>query len=163
MTQSAAVGDNISIVAGNPSIVIRDRFAVETPKAVIRSNSGEFELQVFDDYYRVIDVHTGELLQERAGWSPNFSPSSRFLGAHSASLPNFFDDTILVHRCRQGAIDPINLRPLSFKASPQCHLLARTEPPVMSVVRSQTEADRTWPGQPNLVEMTLNGPRAGLV
>ena len=29
-----------------------------------------------------------ELLQERAGWSPNFSPSSRFLGAYSAG-PGF--------------------------------------------------------------------------
>ena len=29
---------------------------------MIRSKSGEFELHVFEDYYRVLDVKTGELI-----------------------------------------------------------------------------------------------------
>ena len=64
--------------------MVRDQFATETPKRVIHSNSGEFSLQVFESFYRVLDAKTGELLQERTGWDPNFSPTSRFLGAYSA-------------------------------------------------------------------------------
>ena len=78
------LGQGLSIFGGNPSIVVRDQFSVETPKRVVRSNSGEFELKIFELYYRVFDVSSGELLQERAGKDPNFSPSSRFLGAYSA-------------------------------------------------------------------------------
>jgi len=83
-TAPTALGKGLSVVGGNPSIVVRDQFSVETPKTIIRSNSGEFELRIFESYYRVFDVGSGELLQERDGWDPNFSPSSRFLGAYSA-------------------------------------------------------------------------------
>jgi hypothetical protein len=87
-TQTTPLGSAISIISGNPTIVVRDSFSTETPKQSFRSNSGEFDLQVFEGYYRVIDARTGELLQERAGWDPNFSPTSRFLGAYSAG-PGF--------------------------------------------------------------------------
>ncbi|MCC7251067.1 caspase family protein [Hyphomicrobium sp.] len=82
------LGDELNVIGGNPEIVIRDRFTTEAPQKTIRSNSGEFELQVFDKFYRVLDSKTGELLQERNGWDPNFSPSSRFLGAF-ADGPGF--------------------------------------------------------------------------
>ena len=68
--------------------MVRDQFSTDTPKRVVRSNSGEFELQIFDEFYRVIDTKSRELLQERAGWDPNFSPSGRFLGAY-ANGPGF--------------------------------------------------------------------------
>jgi Caspase domain len=71
------------VVSGNPRIVVRDRFTVERPKQVVLSNSGEFELQIFDKYYRVLDRKSGELVLERSGLDPNFSNSSRFLGAFS--------------------------------------------------------------------------------
>jgi uncharacterized caspase-like protein len=87
-TETTPLGTAISIASGNPTIVVRDSFSTETPKQSFRSNSGEFDLQVFEGYYRVIDARTGELLQERAGWDPNFSPTSRFLGAYSAG-PGF--------------------------------------------------------------------------
>lgn len=80
-TSPASLGTQISIAAGNPTIVVRDRFTTEIPKQTIRSNSGEFELQVFPDFYRVLDAKSGELLQERSGRHPNFSPTSRFIGA----------------------------------------------------------------------------------
>jgi hypothetical protein len=83
-TAAVAIGQEITVVGGNPAIVVRDQFSTETPKQVIRSNSGEYELQIFESFYRVLDAKTGELLQERAGWDPNFSPTSRFLGAYSA-------------------------------------------------------------------------------
>jgi hypothetical protein len=62
-------------------IVIRDQFTTAPPKRVVQSNSGEFQLDIYDSFYRVIDLKTGALLLERAGWDPNFSPTSRFLGA----------------------------------------------------------------------------------
>ena len=83
-TAAAALGPQVTVIGGNPAIVVRDQFATETPKRVIHSNSGEFNLQVFESFYRVLDAKTGELLQERTGWDPNFSPTSRFLGAYSA-------------------------------------------------------------------------------
>jgi hypothetical protein len=82
------IGEGLSVISGNPTIVIRDHFPVEAPKKVIRSNSGEFDLQIFDKFYRVLDSKTGELLLERNSWDPNFSPSSRFLGAF-ADGPGF--------------------------------------------------------------------------
>jgi hypothetical protein len=80
----------IAVATGKPAIVIRDAFApdvstagvgIETPKKRIISNSNEFELQVFEKFYRVLDVKTGEIVIERIGVNPNFSPSSRFLGS----------------------------------------------------------------------------------
>ena len=87
-TTSSPVGQELTVIGGNPVVVVRDRFTTDTPKKVIHSNSGEFELQVFEDYYRVLDARAGELIQERTGRDPNFSPSSRFLGAYSAG-PGF--------------------------------------------------------------------------
>lgn len=80
-TSPASLGRNILVAAGNPAIVVRDRFTTDIPKQTIRSNSGEFELQIFPDFYRVLDAKSGELLQERSGRDPNFSPTSRFVGA----------------------------------------------------------------------------------
>jgi len=87
-TAVTPLGNGISIVSGNPAVVVRDSFSTEVPSQTLRSNSGEFDLQVFDGYYRVLDARTGELIQERAGWDPNFSPTSRFLGAYAAG-PGF--------------------------------------------------------------------------
>ena len=82
----------INIVVGNgkPAIVVRDSYApdiatagakIESPKKRIVSNSNEFELQVFDKFYRVYNLQTGDLVIEHAGINPNFSPTSRFIGA----------------------------------------------------------------------------------
>jgi len=87
-TAATPLGNGISIVSGSPAVVVRDSFSTDVPRHTFRSNSGEFDLQVFDGYYRVLDARTGELLQERAGWDPNFSPTSRFLGAFAAG-PGF--------------------------------------------------------------------------
>lgn len=66
---------------GEPKIIVRDNFTLDKPKTVIRSNSGEFDLQVFEGLYRVLDATTGELLIERTGVDPNFAPGSRFVSA----------------------------------------------------------------------------------
>ena len=87
-TAPVALGDDITVIGGNPAIVVRDHFSTDTPTEVVRSNSGEFELHVFDGFYRVLDAKSGELLHERTGWDPNFSPTSRFLGAYAAG-PGF--------------------------------------------------------------------------
>ena len=85
------------VESGKPEILVRDAFApnlatsgaaLERPKKTIASNSGEFSLQVFSRFYRVYDTASGELVLERTGKNPNFSPSSRFLGAF-ADGPGF--------------------------------------------------------------------------
>ena len=85
------------VESGKPEILVRDAFApnlatsgaaFERPKKSIVSNSGEFSLQVFSRFYRVYDTSSGELVLERTGRNPNFSPSSRFLGAF-ADGPGF--------------------------------------------------------------------------
>lgn len=80
-----APGGELNAVArykvGEPRIVVRDNFTLDEPTKIIRSNSGEFELHVFKTFYRVLDARSGELVAERAGIDPNFSPGSRFLAA----------------------------------------------------------------------------------
>lgn len=85
------------VESGKPEIVVRDAFApnlatagaaVERPKETIVSNSGEYSLQGFKNFYRVYDAASGDLVLERAGRNPNFSPSGRFLGAF-ADGPGF--------------------------------------------------------------------------
>lgn len=66
------LGGTPTYTAGPALLVVRDRFPVTAPKQVYLSNSGEFELQVFDRFYRVLDAKTGELVLERAGVDPNF-------------------------------------------------------------------------------------------
>lgn len=70
---------------GNPYIVAQDRFSLDSPKQTVLSNSGEFELQIFDGFYRVLDSSTGALIIERDGTNPTLSPSSRFLHAEIKS------------------------------------------------------------------------------
>ena len=62
-----AARDAPTYAAGRPRVVVRDKFTVAEPKKVYRSNSGEFDLQIFDKFYRVLDAKTGELVLERAG------------------------------------------------------------------------------------------------
>jgi hypothetical protein len=78
------------VETGKPEILVRDAFApnlatsgaaFERPKKIIVANSGEFSLQFFSRFYRVYDAATGELVLERTGINPNFSPSSRFICA----------------------------------------------------------------------------------
>jgi Caspase domain len=98
----------VKVGSGKPTIVVRDAFtpdiatggaAIERPTKKIVSNSNEFELQVFDKFYRVYDVRTGELVLERAGINPNFSPSSRFIGAFAEGsgfeIADLYADTVI--------------------------------------------------------------------
>lgn len=87
---SARAPLRVEVVNGRPAIVVRDSFTpdiansgpkIERPRKIIVSNSGEFELQIFQKFYRIYDVRSGELVLERGGANPNFSPSSRFVGA----------------------------------------------------------------------------------
>ena len=71
--------------AGNPRLVVRDEFTTDQSKKRYRSNSNEFDLHVFENFYRVFDVQSGELVLERTGTDPNFSPGGRFIGAFVAS------------------------------------------------------------------------------
>ena len=67
--------------ASKPRIVVRDNYTLDQPKKLIRSNSGEFDLHIFDKFFRVLDAGTGELVLERTGIDPNFSPGGRFVSA----------------------------------------------------------------------------------
>jgi hypothetical protein len=64
----------------NPKLVVQDRVGIEKPEKVLLSPSREYEVHVFEDRFQVLYANTKELLFERAGKEPNFSPGSRFLG-----------------------------------------------------------------------------------
>lgn len=69
------------IVPGVPVLTVRDHFPVVGPKKTVISNSGEFEIDDYGDFYRILERATGALLLERDGKSPNFSPTSHFAAA----------------------------------------------------------------------------------
>ena len=71
----------INIAPGVPEIVVQDPFDIDVPKRIVISNSGRYRLHVFEGRYRVFELSTGAKLVDRAGHSPNFSPTSRFLVA----------------------------------------------------------------------------------
>ncbi len=68
--------------AGTPHLVLHDTHSIEAPKKRIRSNNSRFELEILEGSYRVISVETGELLLDRQGRGPFFSPSGRFIVAY---------------------------------------------------------------------------------
>ncbi|MBR0689852.1 caspase family protein [Bradyrhizobium manausense] len=74
-------GLSVMVTAGRQRIEVRDHFSLDAPKRRIASNSGEFLLEDFGAYYRVLDRATDTLVIERDGDSPNFSPTSRFVAA----------------------------------------------------------------------------------
>jgi hypothetical protein len=67
---------------GPPSVVIQDHFASDRPAETVHSRSGELVLEVYPGRYRVLERRTGNLVVEGDGVRPNFSPTSRFLGAY---------------------------------------------------------------------------------
>jgi len=60
--------------------VVQERVGMEKPEKTYISPSKEYELRVFKGRFQVLYADTGELLLERAGANPNFSPGSRFIG-----------------------------------------------------------------------------------
>ena len=45
---ASPLGQDLMVMGGNPTVIVRDQFTTDTPKRVIRSKSGEFELHVFE-------------------------------------------------------------------------------------------------------------------
>ncbi len=97
---------NVSVLLGAPKIVIQDRFSTARPTRVIVSNDGAYEIRYHElepeNYdsdrnvltkasgtYRVIDRATGELVIEREGSHPMFSPTARFVGAYRGENGRF--------------------------------------------------------------------------
>ena len=79
----SANGQSYTLVVepGSPQIVVQDRYSTGLPNKTIYSNNGDFEMQVFDSFYRVIDLRTGELIVQRPGLRPDFSVGSRYVFA----------------------------------------------------------------------------------
>ena len=71
----------INVAPGAAEIVVQDPFDIDIPKRIVISNSGRYRLHVFEGRYRVFDLSSGAKLVDRAGHSPNFSPTSRFVVA----------------------------------------------------------------------------------
>ncbi len=71
----------VDVRAGSPRIVVQDQYTTETPVRTAVANSGDYVLQVFPEYYRVLDHKTGDLVVQRTGTDPEFSMSGRFISA----------------------------------------------------------------------------------
>ena len=78
---SQDLGRMINVLPGTPEIVVQDPYDVSVPERTLISNSGSYLAQIFDGRYRVYDITTGAKLLDRAGYDPNFSPTSRFIVA----------------------------------------------------------------------------------
>lgn len=75
------IGRTATVAPGTPEIVVQDPFDIDVPQRILISNSGRYRLHVFAGTYRVFELATGAKLIDRAGHSPNFSPTSRFVVA----------------------------------------------------------------------------------
>ena len=62
-----------------PQIIVQDKVGIETPEQVIVSPSGEYEARVFKERFQLLYAKTGDMIFERNGQNPTFSPESRFL------------------------------------------------------------------------------------
>lgn len=71
----------LNVLPGRPRIVVQDRFTIEKPIRSVYSSNGDYELQVFAGFYRVLDGRSNELIVERDGREPNFSATARFVHA----------------------------------------------------------------------------------
>ncbi|TYL92736.1 caspase family protein [Bradyrhizobium rifense] len=76
---------DVQVTSGPPQFVAQDRFSSGDPKFTFVSNHSKFLLSVFQDRYQVIEKNTGDLVLERAGREPRFSPSGRYLTARGGS------------------------------------------------------------------------------
>lgn len=70
---------SLIVSPGAPEIVVQDPYDLDVPQSVVISNSGRYRLHVFEARYRVFDLVSGAKIIDRAGYAPNFSPTSRFL------------------------------------------------------------------------------------
>jgi hypothetical protein len=71
--------------SGQPELVLQDRFATGSPKSSYVSSDRTLILSEFKDRYQVHDQATGDLLLDRPGTNPRFSPTGRFVTADLAS------------------------------------------------------------------------------
>ena len=78
---SQTLSRSVTVVPAPVDIVVQDPYDIEVPKRAVVSNSGRYLAQAFDGRYRVFDIATGTKLVDRAGYNPNFSPTSRFIVA----------------------------------------------------------------------------------
>jgi hypothetical protein len=69
----------IDVAAGNPALVIQDRFTTEVAKHRIRSKSGTYDLLIFDGRYEVHNSYTGTEVKARSVGP--ISPTGRYMAA----------------------------------------------------------------------------------
>lgn len=67
---------------GSPEIVVSDVLAGESPKQRIFSPAGGRVIEVHEGRYRLVDEASRAEIAERAGRTPRFSPTGRFLAAY---------------------------------------------------------------------------------
>lgn len=98
----------LDLKAGAPKIVVQDIYAAERPAETIRSASGDYQLDIFEGYFRVTDTLTGALVVAAEGYRPGFSPTSRFLHVFGDKASQFrvfdlYSETLVVDLDREGA------------------------------------------------------------
>ncbi|MEQ1710412.1 MAG: caspase family protein [Hyphomicrobium sp.] len=89
---------SFAVRPSRPQIVVQDQFTLETPSRTIQSVNGRYTLQEFSNYYRALDRQSGELIVQRVGTDPEFSPTDRFVAAlledkHSIEIVDLVSQT----------------------------------------------------------------------
>jgi hypothetical protein len=74
---------NLNVSPGALELTLQDRFATGAPTASYISPDRALVLSEFEDRYQVHDQSTGDLLLDRAGAHPRFSPTGRFVTAET--------------------------------------------------------------------------------
>jgi hypothetical protein len=95
-TNKQSQSSTFDVVDEKPVLVVQDRVGMEKPEKTYISPSKEYELRVFKDQFQVLYAETGELVLERTGKNPNFSPGSRFIGYFSVKQKSIFTDSIKI-------------------------------------------------------------------
>jgi hypothetical protein len=72
---------NVQISSGDPELIVQDRFSTSAPRLVHQSADARLSLSIFENHYQVHDQSSGDLLLDRPGTAPQFSPTGRYATA----------------------------------------------------------------------------------
>ncbi|MCC6887171.1 MAG: tetratricopeptide repeat protein [Hyphomicrobiales bacterium] len=94
-TVGAGRSDPIAIGAGAPRLVLHDEFGNRQVRSATRSLDGRYRALSFGDLIQVVEEATGEVVLQREGRAPVFSPTGRFVTveAPAAESIDVFDLT----------------------------------------------------------------------
>jgi hypothetical protein len=80
-------------------VVLNEPASLKQPTKVYLASDGKRRVEVFDNWFRLVDHVSGTMIIEKAGKHPNFSPTGRYLTVYTEEKLNVIDtvDGTAVH------------------------------------------------------------------